>query len=570
MNSIKYYFSYQEPQKQFLDIKVVFVATDEVHEIQLPAWRPGRYELGNFAKNVRSFKVFLEGNEQPVIKISKDRWRIQTKKAMEYTISYQYFSADLNAGSTFLSPDQLYVNPVNCCVFIDGMQDLSCLVELDLPSDYTIACQLDKVSKNTLLAKDFDQLADSPFISSNNLKHDSYTVDNVVFNLWFQGECKPDFQKIKSDFSKFTQQQYSRFGEFPFKEYHFLFQIDTKQAHHGVEHQGSTVIYLGPSTDTFTSSYSDFLGISSHELYHSWNVKAIRPIEMFPYDFTKENYSKLGYLCEGVTTYMGDLMLLRSGVFTIEQYLLELDKLLQKHFDNLARHYTSVADSGFDTWLDGYVPGIPGRKVSIYTEGALLSFVLDVSILHITNGEHRLDDVMKQLYWDFAKNGRGVSEKDFWSTIQYFVGDNLDSIWQDYYHGSADFEVIINETFKKLGFLLKKKKNSSISETSLGIRTINGDHGAIIKSYAKESLAMKSGLMIDDEIIAVNDVFITEDFDKWISYFKKDTMNLTVIRKGKLLSIKMDPSNDDNLLIYNTKIDLKSPEQQLTYNNWIK
>ena len=139
---------------------------------------------------------------------------------------------------------------------------------------------------------------------------------------------------------------------------------------------------LGPSYVVFDAVYPDLLGVSSHELYHTWNVKAIRPIELFPYDFTKENYSELGYLCEGVTTYMGDLFLFKSNVFSEEEYFNELNQQLQKHFDNPGRFNYSVAASSFDTWLDGYVPGVPNRKVSIYTEGCLIALVCDLMIIH--------------------------------------------------------------------------------------------------------------------------------------------------------------------------------------------
>ena len=138
----------------------------------------------------------------------------------------------------------------------------------------------------------------------------------------------------------------------------------------------------------FGRLYSELLGVSSHELYHAWNIKTIRPKAMHPYRFREENYSRLGYIYEGVTTYMGDLYLLKSGVFTLSEYLKELEQQFQRHFDNPARFYTSVGDSSFDTWLDGYISGAPGRKLSIYVEGCLLAFVTDfmirLSLIHIS------------------------------------------------------------------------------------------------------------------------------------------------------------------------------------------
>ena len=150
----------------------------------------------------------------------------------------------------------------------------------------------------------------------------------------------------------------------------------------------NTVISLGPGEELMSQKmYASLLGVSSHELYHTWNVKQIRPKELLPYDYTKENYSRMGYLYEGVTTYMGDLYLKRSDVFSDEAFFKTQEENLQKHFHNGGRHNLSVADSSFDTWLDGYVMGVPNRKVSIYTEGALCAFMLDVCFLEKSAGQ---------------------------------------------------------------------------------------------------------------------------------------------------------------------------------------
>lgn len=566
----RYIFSYSNPNNQYLTIEFQFTATTAIHEIQLPAWRPGRYELGNFAKNVRNLKVFDSDNQQvKANKITKDCWEIHTEATQTYRIQYEYYAADLNAGSTYLTNEQLYVNPVNCCVYIKGLEELPCSVQLNIPENYQIACSLKQTSQRELHASNFDELADSPWIASNSLQHDAYISNGVTFHLWFQGEAKVDFKKIIADFSKFTQKQWEQFGSFPFDEYHFLFQIVPFAAYHGVEHLKSTVIYLGPSHTLFSSNYSELLGVSSHELYHAWNVKSIRPIEMFPYDFTKENYSKLGYLCEGVTTYMGDVMLFRSGVFDLTSYLSELNKQLQKHFDNYARFNTNVADSSFDTWLDGYVPGAPGRKLSIYTEGCLLAFALDVLILKHTSGTANLGSVMKKLYTDFHLQNRGVSEEDFWFVIRSFVGNELDYLYQDFYHGSADFEQLLAGVLSDLGLELHQSEPKSFSLARLGIKTEHGKTGAIIKSIYPNSPAEKIGLMIGDEIIGVNAIFIQKELDEWLQYFKNDSIELTFIRANKLHSNLIELSSEVFYPNYTVRaLKEKNTEQIQLFTMW--
>ena len=365
---MKYIISYKNPHQHYIDIEFIADVSAATTTVQLPAWRPGRYELGNFAKNIQKWAAFDEkGNPLLFQKKTKDSWQIESKNAKQIHIKYNYYAAEINAGSSFLDENQLYVNPVNCCVYIPEKMNEKCELTLMLPENYKVASGMNHSDKNknghSFLLNNFHELVDSPFMASATLKHDSFIVGDVEFNLWFQGECKPDWEKLKTDFSKFCNHQLQMMKVFPVKKYHFLFQILPYKFYHGVEHITSTVIALGPGCSLMKGDlYENLLGVSSHELFHVWNVKTIRPIEMFPYDYSKENYSKLGYVCEGLTTYYGDYLLFRSGVFSEEQYFKTLNERLQKHFDNFGRNNLSVADSSFDTWLDGYSPGIPNRK----------------------------------------------------------------------------------------------------------------------------------------------------------------------------------------------------------------
>jgi predicted metalloprotease with PDZ domain len=378
---MQYKITYQKPNNQYIPVEAVFnVKSKKSIEICLPAWRPGRYELGNFAKNIHGFSVFDDkGKKLAFEKTAKDTWVIELNKTSEIKIRYNYFAADLNAGSTFMNDQQLYVNPVNCLVYVKDQLNEPCKLTVDIPENFQLACGA-KHKNKVISTASFHELADSPFIASPALQTKSYSVKGIVFHLWFQGECKPNWEKLIADFQKFTLSQLEKFGAFPTKEYHFLFQVLPYPNYHGVEHLTSTVLALGPGYELMKEGYDDLLGVCSHELYHAWNIKSIRPVEMYPYDYSKENYSRLGYVCEGVTTYMGDLFLAEANVRDFAWYKKELEKLLQRHFDNFGRFNYSVAESSFDTWLDGYVPGAPNRKVSIYNEGSLLAFVTDMKI----------------------------------------------------------------------------------------------------------------------------------------------------------------------------------------------
>ena len=448
---MKFTFDIKSPQQQYIQITAEIKVTGKETTVYFPAWRPGRYELGDFAKNVNHFQIFNEkGDAVKYQKTNKNTWIVQTENCDSITIKYSYYATDLNAGSTFLDATQLYVNPVNCCLFTDEVYNAPISVKLNIPEDWEVAHSL-KVEDNSFTAANYDELVDCPFICSAGLQKTSFEVAGTTFYVWFNGEVKPDWPRLEKDFKAYTEAQIKAFSKFPTDEYHYLIQILPYQTYHGVEHSKSTVITLGPSYAVFEELYKELLGVSSHELYHTWNVKSIRPSEMVPYDFKKENYSKLGYIAEGITTYMGDLMLYKGGVFNLEQYLLEMNKQIQKHMDNFGRFNYSVADSSFDTWLDGYVAGAPGRKVSIYTEGCLLAFILDVHLLKNTNNQKNLDDLMRNMFLNFGEKGIGVTEKDYQNEIEKIAGVSMQWYFDDYVNGTKAYTSLLKEYLELIG-----------------------------------------------------------------------------------------------------------------------
>ena len=514
-----YLFSYTYPHRHFIDIDMtVDVRGEEYLYFQLPSWRPGRYELGNFASNIQKWSAYSEKGEQlPHQKITKDKWRVETKSAERVTIAYNYYANQLDAGSTYLDEQQLYVNPVNCCMYVVDRIKEACTVELEVPEDYKIACSLEKISKHSMKAFCFDSLVESPFIASNSLQYDVYEVEGISFHLWFQGQCTPPFKKIKKDFTAFTQEQISCFGSFPCSEYHFLFQITPYKSYHGVEHTNSTVILLGSEKDVFEDRYDDLLGISSHELYHTWNIKAIRPDEMSPYDYTQENYSRLGYVAEGVTTYMGDLMLYRSGVFNWEQFAKTQNENLKRHLENEGRYNMSVADSSFDTWLDGYKIGIPNRKTSIYTEGALCMLMIDSLIISHSEGKYSLHDVMRILYTDYALKAKSYSEDDFQSLCVQHGGLEVAQVFSQHIYGTEDYLPSLKTILPKIALQIYFLENPSLTARLFGFLTAKIEGKTIIKKMLNGSFSDKSGMAVEDEILSVNGKPIEKSINDYLS-----------------------------------------------------
>ncbi|MGB0886480.1 MAG: M61 family metallopeptidase [Vicingaceae bacterium] len=566
---MKYIVSYQKPNTHYIDIEyIIDNVNSEKIEIQLPAWRPGRYELANFAKNIQKWEAF-DPNGKPLSskKITKDLWEVETKGNSTIHIKYNYFANEINAGSSYLDDKQLYINGVNCFLYVPERINEECELELIIPKDYKVASGLKEITQHQFKCADFHQLVDSPLIASNSLQHHTYNESGVKFHLWFQGECKPNWKLLENDFRKFSKAQIEDFGDFPTKDYHFLFQILTHRTYHGVEHYNSTVISLGPSYDVMKKEgwYNELLGVSAHELYHSWNVKKIRPIEMLPYNYFKENYTELGYLTEGVTTYFGDKYLFSSGVFNWDQYAKTFNQLLSRHYTNFGVNNYSVVQSSFDTWLDGYVKGAPGRKGSIYTEGALIAFITDIFILQNTNNKKSLNDVMKILYQDFAKKGKGVSDLDYKTIVEQVAGTSYNEIYNNFLHGTEDYTSALQESLNYIGCDLKIEPSKNYNEAFLGFTVRYENNKCLVDNIYPNSIVEENCLSINDELIAINGIKITNNLTEWTEYFKTEEMALSVKRAlGVIEKIKLPKSTT----LYFKTYTIQQNEESDNFKAW--
>ena len=553
---LKYFFKIPNPHNHFIDVSIQLgVENLSAVSFQLPSWRPGRYELGDFAKKIKDFNAFNENsNELSFNKLTKDKWQIDTSESMFVTVNYKYYANELNAGSTFLDDSQLYVNPINCCMYTDFGIDQRCEISLELPENYSVVSSLQQLNgTNRFAAENFHELVDSPFICGNSIKRYSYTSNKTTFHLCFQGEVKPDENKLITDFKKFTDFQIELFGAFPSDEYYFLFQITPYNSYHGVEHQKSTVILLGPSYDIFNKKYDSLLGIASHELYHTWNVKTIRPVDMLPYDYAEENYTHMGYVTEGVTTYMGDRILFESGVFTLKNYFRELENLLTRHFHNDGRKHYSVAESSFDTWLDGYISGIPGRKVSIYVEGALVALICDARIRECTNDTSSLHTVLKQMY-SGNKKLSGYDRNSYQALLEKVAGQSFNDIFDQLIYGKNDFSPYLEKAFQFWGWKYKKiPSNKALERYGIKASWSNGSY--CISSVLEESSAYKSGLVNDDKIHSVNGFKLNGDINQWLDYFSGDEIVISFQRGGLLKRTSLLPINDHQYYVYKMLLD---------------
>jgi predicted metalloprotease with PDZ domain len=286
-----------------------------------------------------------------------------------------------------------------------------------------------------------------------------------------------------------------------------------------------------------------------------------------PYDFSKENHARTGFVYEGFTTYYGDLLLLSSGVFTNEQYFETLEERLDKHFHNYGRFNLSVAASSYDTWLDGYVPGTPYRKTSIYDEGNLIAFMLDVQIFKYSKHTKGLKDVCQVLYNQFGKLNKGYSDLDIISLCESMAGTSFTSFFEKYVFGTEDYEAPLTECFNYLSIEFTKQSSLQISEDLFGFKTLDFGLNRKISLIVPYSPAWKAGLSIGDEIIAVNGYTLKNDFNDWMNYFKHSDIELTVSSAQRLKTVSL--SKNPKGLTYFSNYKLRNAGNNDVFKAWL-
>jgi predicted metalloprotease with PDZ domain len=418
---ISYKIFSKNPANHFITVEIRFKTASETENyLQLPAWRPGRYELQNFAKNIARFEITTDQGPLPHKKTTKDCWQLAPLPSQtEVLVSYDYYANKKDAGNSYIDPTMLYINPVNCCAYIEGRQNEA--ISLEIAFEGTIVSGLRQID-GLLHGHNFYELADSPTIIAKKLDSRTYTVHNIPFNIHVWGNFAMDWNRLLPAFEKFTTDQIAMFGAFPEQQYHFMLWVLPEAFYHGVEHRNSTMMVLGPDSQPYDDLATDLLGLASHELFHAWNICKIRPAELLPYNYTQENYFSTCYISEGVTTYYGDECLYRSGAIVRKQYLLDLETRFKHHLIGAAGATQNLRAASYDLWLDGYTQGIPGRKVSVYHKGAIAAQILD---LHLKRKGSSLDWVMKTMYQRFGNLQLGFSEADYRSICEEAAGEDL-------------------------------------------------------------------------------------------------------------------------------------------------
>jgi predicted metalloprotease with PDZ domain len=545
-----------EVQLTLLSGKPGFLGVHQVIGVQgsetllyVSAWRPGRYEESNYSRNIRSLSVCDDqGNAVLFTRHSKNAWKVTHGNTTSLHIHFEYFAQELNAGSSYVSQDLIYVNPVNCILFTDLCKNEGYSVLLQKPAGMAYAgdptfLKEEESEKLLLEFPDFDALADSPFYCCRDLKSLRYTSGSTEFFIHFTGlDALPDGNTLVQDFSRFTEACIQVFGDIPVRKYCFLFLITDVPFYHGVEHLRSTVIVLGPGSQLFNRElYEELLGISCHELFHVWNIKTLRPAVMQPYDFRVPVLSDAGLIYEGITTYYGDWLLYVCGLYSEQEYLHHLGKQLQKHVDNPGRFNHTVTGSSLETWVDGYVKGTPGRKVSIYVEGCLLAFIADCRLRTLSSNKVSLNDAMRIMYQRFGAGSKGYDLTDYRSILEELSGES----WEDYFTGlvfrPGSLEVPFLQALQSRNWTIRENPLVDFYQTFVGCKTEPHANGWHVSEICEHSPAAFAGVLPGDVVCSVNGI---EARDVPSNPAQGAILQVVVLRAGRYKTLEVHPRED--------------------------
>lgn len=564
---MKYSIKLGKPLTHILKITLIVENRDEEElEFKLPIWRPGRYEAAHYSKNIQRISFENENDKAlSYVKTSSSSWLVICN-GDKTKVTYNYYAHKMDAGNSWYSEDQVYINFINCMLYLEDRILDKCEVSLNFDHDMQFACGLEQEDK-ILLANDYYQLVDSPLIASKTIKKITYTSHEIPFTIWMQGEHNLDSSRLTSDFKKFSDYQISLMGDFPEKSYHFLNQFTNYKHYHGVEHGNSTVICIGPGNELSNDSlYSELLGVSSHELFHAWNILKIRPKELLPYDYGRPPIFPTGFVAEGFTTYYGDLLLVQSGVFDDSWYFKELNILFKRHFHNLGRLQNSLIDSSIDLWVDGYQPSAPHKKSSIYVEGAMISLTLDLLIRKHTSDSKSLNNVMLGLWNQFGKKNVGYTIEDIIALCEDASNSELKEFFNNHVYGTKDLENLINELLSHVGCELIRKANDSFLMGNLGIKALQIKETYTISEIHIESVA-NDYFSIGDELLKIDDQAVTPDYVKSLSS-GQHKFEIARNEANQLVELEITEANYYPIIEI-AKITKPNERQRHSYQKWL-
>ena len=569
---LHYQIEFDDYRQHLIHVTLRFVA-DPTQVLSLPTWIPGSYLIREFSKHIESVRAYdEEGRLLEIQKFEKNKWRLFNTDHELITVEYDVYAYDLSVRGAYVDQTRLYVNPACACLGLEGQEDKAVEVELFLPDElehFQLATGMASKSlvkgRFTLKAKNYAELIDAPFELAEQTRF-SFEANGIPHEFVVSGKHAMNAARMQQDIEKICATEISMFGSAPFSNYTFM-TMATANSYGGLEHPNSTSL-ISPREDLPKANepeepsedYQRFLGLCSHEYFHSWLVKFIRPENFVNYDLNKEGYTSLLWIFEGFTSYYDDLILLRSGVISQASYIKLLKTQIDRYLQNPGRFVQSVSESSFDAWVKFYRQDENSNNAgtSYYNKGCLVALCLDLG-LRLRGSS--LDALMRKLY-ENAQKGIQVHERTIVELCNELTGDNW--IEQINHLINTTDELPLDQLFPEFGLSYSLKNDKSLP---LGLKLVDKPEGVLVQSARRDGAAAQAGLSAHDVIIAIDGLKATMKLVE--KYAKQEgSYSILAFRRDELMSFDVKAAGSE-LTEVELKVELKV-ENQAKAEKWFK
>ncbi|MFK7865411.1 MAG: M61 family metallopeptidase [Pseudohongiellaceae bacterium] len=538
-----------ERQMQQVTIEARFNdATGDTLDFHLPVWRSGLYLVLDFVGTMSGLEVTdSNGVALPFEQTAKSSWRVTRPESDtgDVVVRYRLYADSLSDRTRHVDAEHAFLNPAAVFIYADDFRDDSIEVGIDLPDDWKAASGMEQPSPGRFVAPHYDRLVDSP-IEIGEFDLVTFDAAGMTIDFLIEGTWDGDEERLSHDIAAIVEASAKVFetANRPLPAERYLFMLNSGPGlGGGTEYYNSTVVHTDPRAFWDEERWQGFLGLMAHEFFHTWNVKRFRPASIDRYDYLDVNYTELLWVAEGLTSYYDQVLPVRAGLVSVEDYRKELAETIDGVVDNPGYGQDTLARASLEAWTKGYHRGADraadkaNRTISFYAQGGLLGLVLDLEIRRSSNGARSLDTVMTALYDDFPLGEGGFTYQDFRDRLSAAGGDSLAQKLDGWVYDTEPLPVA--DALDSIGWLLERKDISDEPvQVSLDV-AVRGNP-PVVRFPRLNGAAWQAGVNAGDELIALDGVRVGSNLNNLLRrYTPGQEVTLSLFRDGILKHLEV-------------------------------